>query len=597
MRKGKKTALELIQKGLQQIETSLEALQQRMAGMPTAASEDEVSEWTLAAEQNISLIRHRGLEEIRRAVEALVPALQDARVGRLAKRLAELYFRAATAEEFLNSLVDDLIEETASERAAIVLLGEQPGEVEVVTIRNFKTRALDAAEHTLSRTLLKKVFASGQALLLADASADPQLWKEKSIHMRLGCALVAPIKVDETMLGAIYLENNSATAVYTEADRHFLEEIGKIIAVYLEATHRLDRAIRARDEALQEADSARRFPEIIGRSPKLRRVLQIVEQVADSSATVLIEGESGTGKELIARALHRRSARASKPLVVLNCAAVPETLVESELFGHEKGAFTGAHERKIGRFELAHGGTIFLDEVGELALPVQAKLLRVLQTQEFERLGGTKTIKVDVRVIAATSRNLKQMVEEGTFLEALYYRLNVIPIQLPPLRERKEDIVLLAHFFLNKFLGDSAAGVRFDREALLALERYDFPGNIRELENLIQRVALLRSGDVITVDDLPDYIVGEPRRIIDLEKNPFRHYLQSVPESHQDLQRRRAAILRIAQDHIDELENQMIEKYLQMTGGNIAEAARLSGLHRSMFYRKRRAPRNPETSS
>lgn len=597
MRKGKKTALELIQKSLQQIETSLDALQQRMAEVPKAASEDEASEWTLAAEQNISLIRHRGLEEIRRAVETMIPMLQDARVGRLAKRLAELYFRAATAEEFLNSLVDDLIEETASERAAVVLLGEQPGEAEVVSIRNFKTRALDAAEHTLSRTLLKKVFASGQSLLLADASADPELWKEKSIHMRLGCALVAPIKVDDTMLGAIYLENNSATAVYTEADRHFLEEIGKIIAVYLEVTHRLDRAIRARDEALQEADSARRFPEIIGRSPKLRKVLQIVEQVADSPATVLIEGESGTGKELIARALHRRSSRASKPLVVLNCAAVPETLVESELFGHEKGAFTGAHERKIGRFELAHGGTIFLDEVGELALPVQAKLLRVLQTQEFERLGGTKTIKVDVRVIAATSRNLKQMVEEGAFLEALYYRLNVIPIQLPPLRERKEDIALLAHFFLNKFLGDAASGVRFDREALLALERYDFPGNIRELENLIQRVALLRSGDVITVDDLPDYIVGKQRRIIDLEKNPFRHYLQSVPESHQDLQRRRAAILRIAQDHIDELENQMIEKYLQMTEGNIAEAARLSGLHRSMFYRKRRAPRNPEASS
>jgi DNA-binding NtrC family response regulator len=196
-------------------------------------------------------------------------------------------------------------------------------------------------------------------------------------------------------------------------------------------------------------------------------------------------------------------------------------------------------------------------------------------------------------VIAATSRNVKQMVDEGTFQEALYYRLNVIPVQLPPLRQRREDIPLLVNYFLKKFLGDSAAKVRFDRETLLALEAYDFPGNIRELENLVQRLVLLRSGDAITVADLPDYIAGERQRVIDLEKNPFRHYMHSVPEGNEDLQRRRTAILQIAQYHVEELENQMIEKYLQMTGGNIAEAARLSGLHRSMFYRKRR----PETPS
>jgi Nif-specific regulatory protein len=595
MNKIDKTALDAIKKRVDELETALETLQQQLG--EAAASNVDPKLLVTVTRQSLLEVRKRNLEQVRQALEALETSAPEARIGRLAKRLADLYFRAATEEELLNAVVDDLMQETGSERAAIVLCGEDTGQARVVTMRNFRTRELDAAEHTLSRTLLKKVFESGESFLLADASADPDLWRESSIYLRLGCALVAPMKVGDLMLGAIYLENNSATCVYTEADRQFLEDIGNLIAVYLETTHRLNRAIRARDEVMHNAQRAMPFSDIIGNSPKLRKVLQIVEQVADSSATVLIEGESGTGKELIARALHQRSARAHKPLVILNCAAVPDTLVESELFGHEKGAFTGAHERKIGRFEWADGGTMFLDEIGDLAQAVQAKLLRVLQTHEFERLGGAKTLKVDVRVIAATSRNLKQMVDESTFLEALFYRLNVIPVQLPALRQRREDIPLLANFFLKKFLGDSAAKVRFDRETILALEAYDFPGNIREMENLVQRLVLLRSGDVITVDDLPEYVGGERQRVIDLEKNPFRHYLHSAPESNEDLQRRRAAILQIAQQHVEELENQMIENYLQMTGGNIAEAARLSGLHRSMFYRKRRPDRETHDST
>jgi Nif-specific regulatory protein len=591
MEKEEKTALSIIREHIKEAETRLESLQQQIAEV-TASRASKGNLKLLAAEmsQRLLEVRKHCLEETLQAVQALEPSLQEARVGRLSRRLADLYFRTSSAEEFLNSVVDDLMAETRSERAAIVVCGADTSQVKVVTIRNFKTRELESQEHTLSRTLLGRVFQSGESLLLTDASADPQLWQESSIYLRVACALVAPMKIDGSILGAIYLENNSLTSVYTEADRQFLEAIGKLIAVYLEATHRLSLAIRARDEAMQQAQSATRFPEIIGNSPKLEKILQIVEQVADSSATVLIEGESGTGKELIARAIHQRSSRASKPLVILNCAAVPETLVESELFGHEKGAFTSAHERKIGRFELADGATIFLDEIGELALPVQAKLLRVLQTQEFERLGSTKTLKVDVRVVVATSRNLKQMVDEGRFLEALYYRLNVIPMKLPALRERREDIPLLANFFLRKFAGE--ADVKFDREALLVLESFNFPGNVRELENLVQRLVLLRAGDVITVEDLPEYIVGERLRVIDLEKNPFRHLMRSVPDNNDDLQRRRATILQIAQDHIEELENQMIEKYLEMTGGNITEASRLSGLHRSMFYRKRR-PESP----
>jgi Nif-specific regulatory protein len=587
-------SIELIKGLVEEMDRTLQLLEQQMRDVSSGwTSKGNLKELVSASCQNLVDLRARALEQIRQATEELAARLEDARIGRLSKRLADLYFRSSSAEEFLNSVVDDLMAETRSERAAIVVFGEDISQAKIVSIRNFRSRELDSQEHTLSRTLLNRVIQSGESLLLEDASADPQLWRETSIYLRVGCALVAPMKINGSMLGAIYLENNSLTSVYTEADRQFLEAIGKLIAIYLETTHRLDLAIRARDEAVQQAQSASAFPNIIGNSQKLRKVLQIVEQVANSPATVLIEGESGTGKELVARAIHQRSARANKPMVVLNCAAVPETLVESELFGHEKGAFTGAHERKIGRFEQADGGTIFLDEIGELAQPVQAKLLRVLQAQEFERLGSNKTLKVDVRVVAATSRNLKQMVDEGRFLEALYYRLSVIPIKLPALRERREDIPLLANFFLRKFAGEGNTKVRFDREALLALESYEFPGNIRELENLVQRVALLRSGDVITVDDLPDHIAVQRERVIDLEKNPYRHLMRSVPDNNEDLQRRRTTILQIAQDHVEELENQMIEKYLEMTGGNITEASRLSGLHRSMFYRKRR----PESQS
>lgn len=279
-----------------------------------------------------------------------------------------------------------------------------------------------------------------------------------------------------------------------------------------EQNERLQQTIEAHQQAQatvrylrEEIKTDHNFEEIIGQSDALKRVLQQVDQVANTDSTVLIHGETGTGKELIARALHHRSSRRDQPLIKLNCAALPCELIESELFGHEKGAFTGATQRRKGRFELAHQGTLFLDEVSELSLEAQAKLLRVLQEQEFERVGGVQTLRIDVRVIAATNRNLRVAVQEGIFRSDLYYRLAVFPVAMPPLRERKGDIPLLAEHFLDRLarkLGKPLTG--FTATSIGKLAQHTWPGNIRELHNVLERAAILSSGPLVDIDQTLD---------------------------------------------------------------------------------------------
>lgn len=276
------------------------------------------------------------------------------------------------------------------------------------------------------------------------------------------------------------------------------------------------------------------FDEIISRGKALNAVLTQVEQVAPTDASVLILGESGTGKELLARAVHSRSRRSNRPLVKVNCASLPSNLIESELFGHEKGAFTGALAKKIGRFELADKGTIFLDEIGEMPIDLQAKLLRVLQEGEFERLGNPQTTKVNVRIIAATNRDLEQSVKVGNFREDLFYRLNVFPITSPPLRERKEDIGVLVSHFLNKFSSKIGKQIeKVSQESLNALEAYHWPGNVRELENTMERAVILAQDEALTLDDLPELRAIASERSIPLDiSSQTLHTLEEVERSH-----------------------------------------------------------------
>jgi DNA-binding NtrC family response regulator len=267
------------------------------------------------------------------------------------------------------------------------------------------------------------------------------------------------------------------------------------------STKALEHEVKYRRE---EMDKNFDFGQIIGKSKAMKEIFKVVNQVADSRSTVLIMGESGTGKELISRAVHYNSNRKNYPFVTINCAAIPETLIESELFGHEKGAFTNAIERKLGRFEVAHQGTLFLDEIGELSTTTQAKILRFLEEKEFNRVGGSKTIKVDVRLITATNKDLNQLIKKGSFREDLYYRINVVPIVIPPLRERKEDIPLLVEHFINKFNAENSKNVKgIENEALEWIMQHEWPGNVRELENLIERVIALTVNEYIQVNEIP----------------------------------------------------------------------------------------------
>ena len=271
----------------------------------------------------------------------------------------------------------------------------------------------------------------------------------------------------------------------------------------------------------EEIDKSFAFENIIGKSKVMKETFKVVRQIADSKSTVLIMGESGTGKELISRAIHYHSNRKNCPFVTINCAAIPETLIESELFGHEKGAFTNAIEKKMGRFEVAHEGTLFLDEIGELSLTTQAKILRFLEEKEFNRVGGSKTIKVDVRLITATNKDLSQLLKKGEFREDLYYRINVVPIVIPPLRERKEDIPILLDHFIRKFNEENNKNVKgVSKETLELMMRYEWPGNVRELENLIERLMALTSNEIIQADELPFDLLDTPR-INDLKESIF----------------------------------------------------------------------------
>jgi len=280
----------------------------------------------------------------------------------------------------------------------------------------------------------------------------------------------------------------------------------------------------------EEIKLSSNFDEIITKSPKFRKVLKQIEQVAETESTVLIQGETGTGKELIARAIHNNSNRSDRVLIKVNCAALAPELIESELFGHEKGAFTGAYNKKAGRFELANKGTLFLDEIGEIPLNLQVKLLRVLQEGEFDRLGGTKTVKTDVRVIAATNRNLEKAVEKGDFRQDLFYRLNVFPVSIPPLRDRKEDIPLLIKFFVKKYASKTGRKINETSEKVIkSLMDYNWPGNVRELENIIERAVVLCTGRRLVYGDwIPENKVGSGAKISTLEENERNHILNAL---------------------------------------------------------------------
>ena len=410
----------------------------------------------------------------------------------------------------------------------------------------------------VSRTVLEQVVREGVALLSNDVLESESLRKAQSLKVSHVTSLIAvPLLLLNKILGVLYLDTKEAGIHFDGEHLQLMTAIAGIAAVSVETAKHMERLENENKRLLAEINIAHNM---IGEGTRMREVYQFIAKVAPSDSTVFIRGESGTGKELAAYAVHLNSRRLEKPFVVINCATLTETLLESELFGYEKGAFTGALAQRKGKLEVADGGTVFLDEVAELSTQLQTKLLRVLQEREFERVGGTRPIHIDVRFIAATNKDLEEAIKNASFRQDLYYRLNVVSITMPPLRERREDIPLLATYFASKFSKESKRRVMgISAEARSALLDYHWPGNVRELENAIERAVVLGSGEMILPDDLPEAVL-ESKSQSGLSN---RSYYDTVQQS----------------------KRQVILNAMQQANGNYNEAAKLLEIHPNNLHR------------
>ncbi len=457
-------------------------------------------------------------------------------------------------EELERKLLESIAEVTPADRGAVLMVGKNPDEFTSIfgwdklasdldTDVQIEARPVHVSRPAIDRALRER------AAFLGNNAAEG-----------IASLLVVPLIVLDRIVGVIYLDTANPQTPFEERHLQLLAAVGPIAGVALENARRLQWLQEENDRLQSEVAAG---CDLIGESSAMQEIHRFIAKVAPSDSTVLIGGESGTGKEMVARAIHAHSGRAEQPFVAINCAALTESLLEAEMFGHEKGAFTGAVAQRKGKLEAANGGTFFLDEVGELSLVLQAKLLRVLQEREFERVGGTRSIKVDLRLIAATNRDLKQAIQEKTFRQDLYYRLNVVSVDMPPLRARRQDISLLAAHFVAKHAGKSprpAPGISPEASACLA--NYDWPGNVRELENAMERAVVMRSGEWILPEDLPDAV---------LESG------SSTGTSASPLPKYHAAVL--------ETKKQLILKALEVTGGNYTEAAKALGVQVNYLHR------------
>jgi transcriptional regulator with GAF, ATPase, and Fis domain len=452
-----------------------------------------------------------------------------------------------------NELLRQIFEVIPANEGAILLVDDENEFAGIVGLnRTDETESIN-----VSQTIVRQVLETKQVILVTDFAAEETLQKAESLFLRkISSLLCVPVVLFEKTLGVIYLASTRSN--FDESHLRFLTAAAGIAAVAIE---------NARNFAVLESENARLRGEtlnrnMLGESPAMQKIFEIIRKVAPTDSTVLINGESGTGKELAAQAIHLNSKRSDKPFVAINCAALTETLLESELFGHEKGAFTGASAQKKGKIETAEGGTLFLDEIGEMALNLQAKLLRVLQEREFERVGGVRPVKADIRLIAATNRDLQAEVKNGTFRQDLFYRLNVVRVTMPALREHREDVLLLAENFAEKFSRVMNRRIRgISANAKKALLKYDFPGNVRELENAIERAAVLGSSEWILPEDLPE----------DFHDIQTETKVPTAAETYHDALR--------------EKKKELILNAFREARGNYVETARLLDVHPNYLHR------------
>jgi transcriptional regulator with GAF, ATPase, and Fis domain len=470
-------------------------------------------------------------------------------------RVSRALLKEGEYGELLSGLLDTLIEGLGADRGFVVV--REAGEFRATAARNFRSEALSRAEEAVSRSIARSVMDGGKAILIGDASITEPYSKQPSIQqLSLRSVLCAPLVASHEAFALIYLENRQVTNCFTEDQRELLDEVCALAAPRLRTAVAISQAQR-RAELIEHAHG--QFDGILTADPAMWRVLKTVLQIATTDMPVLIEGETGTGKELIARAVYRHSARVKGPFIALNCAAIPATLIGSELFGFVQGAFTGANRDRVGFVGAAHRGTLFLDEIGDLPLDQQPHLLRVLQSGEFTRLGNSRTEQVDVRFIAATNRDLESEVNAGRFRADLFYRLSAMTLRLPPLRERPHDIRLLAEHFVRTAAARYGRPVpRLREDCLSALTAYSFPGNVRELESEMARLVALASPDVPCGADL----LNERIRT---RGGQSAATPQAAP---------------VAPMSLHEMEKKLIVSVLQHTAGNRTRAAEILGISR-----------------
>ena len=462
-------------------------------------------------------------------------------------------------EDLQKTLLELVFEVVPAQRGAILLTDKTSTSTDGDFVSVFGLDRLRGAEQevTVSRTVAQKVLREGVALLSENVSEDLSPGSPSLNKSQPGSLLCVPLIMLDRTLGVIYLDTQEPDVHFDKDHLQLVSAIAAITAVAIE---------NARHFEWLESENRRLLADVniehsmVGESATMRQVYQVIAKVSPTDSTVLISGESGTGKELVARAIHANSKRAQQPFVAVNCAALAESLLESELFGHEKGSFTGAVGMKRGRLEIAEGGTVFLDEIGELPAPMQVKLLRVLQEHEFERVGATRTIKADIRLIAATNRDLEDAIAAGTFRQDLYYRLNVVQLEMPALRERREDIPLLANYFAAKH------GERCNRrvlgispEAQARLLAYDWPGNVRELENAIERAVVLGSTELLLPEDLPESVL-ESETTTSIAGTSYH-------------------------EGIAKAKKEIILDAMQQAKGSYTEAAKILGVHPNYLHR------------
>ncbi len=516
----------------------------------------ELGDDELISPSTIRLARKDALYLKPAAVVANLPT--DARIAHDLNALLKISTLLSTLREstqLQRSLLEIILDTIPAERGAILLVKENSEELIASYGKDKKSQI--AQPLRISRSVVETVLREETAILCTETKDDEHLRDAESLlAAQVRSLLCVPLISREHLAGLIYLDTRNPATALDEGHLQLLTAIGSIAAVAIENVQHVQ---------WLEGENQRLHGEInlehnmIGESARMGEVFRFIERIAPTEATILVRGESGTGKELVAHAIHTNSDRSAKPFVAINCAVLSETLLESELFGYEKGAFTGAVAQKRGRLEVADGGTLFLDEVGELTPATQAKLLRVLQERQFERLGSTRTIRVDVRIIAATNRDLEEAIKAGTFRQDLYYRLNVISLTLPPLRDRREDIPLLAYYFVAKYSKKCkklVSGISPEtRNCLLA---YDWPGNVRELENAIERAVVLGNSEVMVPDDLPESL---------LATSPAP---QNLPNYH---------------EAVNEMKKKFILQAIEQSNGNYTAAAKLLGIHSTNLHR------------